>query len=54
LALVRQLLQHNHQPAYQHDTARLYGMSMAGWNVRWRLLEGDRVEVCALERLGAP
>ena len=30
----------------------LYGMSVAGWNVRWRLLEGDRVEVCALERLG--
>ena len=54
LALVRQLLQHNHQPAYQHDTARLYGMSVAGWNVRWRLVEGDRVEVCALERLGAP
>jgi tRNA (adenine37-N6)-methyltransferase len=52
LALVRHLLQHNHQPAYQHADSRLYGMSVAGWNVRWRLLKGDRVEVCALERLG--
>jgi tRNA-Thr(GGU) m(6)t(6)A37 methyltransferase TsaA len=51
LALVKHLLQHNHQPAYQHDASRLYGMSVAGWNVRWRLIEGDRVEVCALERL---
>jgi len=28
-------------------------MSVAGWNVRWRILDDDRVEVCALERLVA-
>jgi tRNA-Thr(GGU) m(6)t(6)A37 methyltransferase TsaA len=53
LALVRHLLQHNHQPAYQHDLTRLYGMSVAGWNVRWRQRAGDRIEVCSFERLGA-
>ena len=52
LALLRQLLQHNHQPAYQHDCTRIYGMSVAGWNVRWRQIAGDRVEVCAMERIG--
>jgi tRNA-Thr(GGU) m(6)t(6)A37 methyltransferase TsaA len=51
LALVRHLLQHNHQPAYQHDPARTYGMNVAGWNVRWRALDGDRVEVCGMERI---
>lgn len=52
LALVRQLLRHNHQPAYQAvDVERIYGMSVAGWNVRWRALEGDRVEVCGVEKV---
>jgi hypothetical protein len=31
----------------------VYGMYLAGWNVRWRALEGDRVEVCGLERIAA-
>ena len=52
LALVRQLLRHNHQPAYQAvDVERIYGMSVSGWNVRWRALEGDRVEVCGVEKV---
>ncbi len=54
LAMIRHLLQHDHQPAYQQrDEARIYGMNVAGWNVRWRALEGDRVEVCGVERIGA-
>jgi tRNA-Thr(GGU) m(6)t(6)A37 methyltransferase TsaA len=53
LAMIRHLLQHDHQPAYQQDPARVYGMNLAGWNVRWRALEGDRVEVCGLERIAA-
>ncbi len=52
LALVRQLLRHNHQPAYQAaDAGRVYGMNVAGWNVRWRALPEERVEVCGVERL---
>jgi tRNA (adenine37-N6)-methyltransferase len=53
IALLRQLLQHNHQPAYQTESTRIYGMSVAGWNVRWRQIAGDRIEVCAIERIGA-
>jgi hypothetical protein len=51
LAMIRHLLQHDHQPAYQQDPARVYGMNLAGWNVRWRALEGDRVEVCGVEKV---
>ncbi len=51
LALIRELLRHDHQPAYQDEPGRIYGMSVAGWNVRWRAVAGDRIEVCALERL---
>ncbi len=52
LAMIRRLLQHDHQPAYQQrDEARVYGMNLAGWNVRWRALEEDRVEVCGVERI---
>jgi hypothetical protein len=50
LALIRHLLQHDHQPAYQQDPERVYGMNLAGWNVRWRGLERDRVEVCGWEK----
>ena len=35
-ALVRRLLQLDVQPAYQDDPQRVYGMTVAGWNVRWR------------------
>ena len=51
LAMIRHLLQHDHQPAYQQDPTRVYGMNLAGWNVRWRALEGDRVEVCGVEKV---
>lgn len=43
-ALVRQLLALDLQPAYQAEAGREYGMTVAGWNVRWRR-EGEAVEV---------
>lgn len=51
LALVRHLLQHDHQPAYQNDLTRIYGMNVAGWNVRWRVSAGNEIDVCVVERL---
>ena len=45
LALARQLLALDLQPAYQAvDSGRIYGMTVAGWNLRWRHV-GDAVEV---------
>lgn len=45
-ALVLELLTLNLQPAYQAaEHGRIYGMSIAGWNVRWRSLADGRVEV---------
>jgi tRNA-Thr(GGU) m(6)t(6)A37 methyltransferase TsaA len=44
-ALVRELLALDLQPAYQAGEAgRIYGMSVAGWNVRWKHT-GESVEV---------
>ena len=45
LTLARQLLALDLQPAYQTtDAGRAYGMTLAGWNLRWRHV-GDTVEV---------
>ena len=48
LTLARQLLALDLQPAYQAGGAategRVYGMAVAGWNLRWRHV-GDTVEV---------
>lgn len=45
IALVRQLLALDLQPAYQAaEAGRVYGMSIAGWNLRWRHV-GATVEV---------
>jgi len=47
--LARELLALDLQPAYQAaDAGRVYGMTIAGWNLRWRLA-GERVEVVAAE-----
>ena len=49
--LVRQLLALELQPAYQTGGAgRVYGMTVAGWNIRWRQI-GEGVEVVAAELL---
>ncbi len=50
-SLVRHLLQLDVQPAYQADPERLYGMSVAGWNVRWRAGEGAALVVVEVTRL---
>jgi len=34
--LVKRILQLDVQPAYHDDPDRTYGMTVAGWNVRWR------------------
>lgn len=50
LALVRQLLALDLQPAYQvAEAGRVYGISVAGWNVRWRHA-GETVEVVEATR----
>ncbi|HVU35402.1 MAG TPA: tRNA (N6-threonylcarbamoyladenosine(37)-N6)-methyltransferase TrmO [Opitutaceae bacterium] len=43
--LVRKLLELELQPAYQEAENRTYGMTVAGWNIRWRVGEGERVSV---------
>jgi hypothetical protein len=50
--LVRHLLQLDVQPAYQTDPGRLYGMSVAGWNIRWQSGEGGALVVVEVTRLG--
>ena len=53
-ALVRQLLTLNLQPAYQPaEAGRVYGMSVAGWNVRWRSSTAGIIEVVEARRLDA-
>jgi tRNA-Thr(GGU) m(6)t(6)A37 methyltransferase TsaA len=45
LTLARQLLALDLQPAYQGaESGRVYGMTVGGWNLRWRHV-GDAVEV---------
>lgn len=50
LALFRALLRLDHQPAYQEGGDRTYGMTVAGWNLRWRVTPGGDVEVTSAER----
>ncbi len=51
-ALVRELLGLNLQPAYQGSgDGRIYGMAVAGWNVRWRARPDGGVEVVEAQRL---
>lgn len=51
LTLVRQLLTLNLQPAYQPpETGRVYGMSIAGWNLRWRSAAG-KIEIVEVRLL---
>lgn len=50
LALARQLLALDLQPAYQAaESGRVYGMTIAGWNLRWRHV-GEAVEVVEASR----
>ncbi len=52
ITLVRQLLTMNLQPAYQPPEAgRVYGMSVAGWNVRWKSTIEGKIEVVEARRI---
>jgi len=48
--LIRQLLRLEPQPAYQETAERVYGMTVGGWNVKWR---ADDKQVVVLEAIRA-
>lgn len=48
--LLRQVLRLDLQPAYQDEPERIYGMMLAGWNITWRALPDNRVEVMEASR----
>ncbi|MCX6937634.1 MAG: tRNA (N6-threonylcarbamoyladenosine(37)-N6)-methyltransferase TrmO [Verrucomicrobia bacterium] len=51
--LVSQLLALDLQPAYQaEETGRIYGMTVAGWNVRWRKAAAGAVELVSAVPVG--
>ena len=50
-ALVRQILRLDLQPAYHDETTRTYGMTLSGWNIRWRAGPDETLEVCAVDRV---
>ena len=47
--LLRQVLRLDVGPAYHDDPARTYGMTLAGWNIRWRQGTGEALEVYAAD-----
>jgi tRNA-Thr(GGU) m(6)t(6)A37 methyltransferase TsaA len=49
--LVREVLRLELTPAYQEDASRVYGVSLAGWNIRWRMTDSGGREVCELRRI---
>lgn len=51
LALIRSLLRLDHHPAYQDEPERIYGVSVAGWNIRWRPHADGSIEVVTAEPL---
>ena len=50
-ALVRQVLRLDLSPAYHDDAARTYGMTIAGWNIRWRAAANNTLEICTVDRV---
>lgn len=42
------ILAQDPRPAYQQDPSRIYGMTFAGWAIRFRV-EGNRLQVCQVE-----
>jgi tRNA-Thr(GGU) m(6)t(6)A37 methyltransferase TsaA len=49
--LVQEVLRLELAPAYQDEADRIYGVSLAGWNIRWRTTGDGAREVCELRRL---
>jgi tRNA-Thr(GGU) m(6)t(6)A37 methyltransferase TsaA len=52
-ALVRQVLRLELSPAYQAEAGRIYGATVAGWNVRWQQRPDGIVEVRSVESVAA-
>lgn len=52
--LVRELLRLDLPPAYQDERERTYGLTVAGWNIRWRAFPDGTREVCAATHVGPP
>jgi tRNA-Thr(GGU) m(6)t(6)A37 methyltransferase TsaA len=50
-SLVRQILRFEVEPAYHDDPARTYGMTISGWNIRWRRGAAETSEVYAVEKV---
>lgn len=50
--LVRELLRLDLPPAYQDERERTYGLTVAGWNIRWRAPTDGTREVCAVAWVG--
>jgi tRNA-Thr(GGU) m(6)t(6)A37 methyltransferase TsaA len=48
--LVREVLRLQLSPAYLEDAARQHGMTIAGWNVRWKVESDGTVTVFEVER----
>lgn len=48
--LVREILRLELAPAYQQGSERAYGVSLAGWNIRWRMREDGGREVFEIGR----
>jgi tRNA (adenine37-N6)-methyltransferase len=49
--LVREVLRLELAPAYQDEANRVYGVALAGWNIRWRVMSDGTREVCELCRI---
>lgn len=50
LATLQEVLAQDPRPSYQTDTARIYGMSFAGYTVRFTV-NGDTLTVCDVEKV---
>lgn len=51
-ALAREVLRLEVRPAYQEAGERTYGMTLAGWNLRWRVAPGGGVRLVEAEPVG--
>lgn len=51
MQLLREILRLELAPAYQDDPNRVYGLMVAGWNIRWRMVGSGAREVCEIRRV---
>ncbi|MGC9456240.1 MAG: tRNA (N6-threonylcarbamoyladenosine(37)-N6)-methyltransferase TrmO [Halothiobacillaceae bacterium] len=53
VALIEQTLALDPRPAWHDDPDREYGIAVAGWNLRFRVIQGEAL-ICGLEPLNIP